>query len=285
MIKKSQIDGLALILLIIILSGCVNLKYVNDFSTASQKGLKQFEAVTYSFKQNCLDTCHDYNLNKLNLIPQDCECQLSEKADSVTLLIYHAVIGYIDGLTSLSNKDLTSYKMDAMTKVLTEGKFGSIKIEKKQVDAFKTISNVLLRAFTDRYRNKKIKEYVKEANEPFKVLISSLDYNLSENLSGILNTYKTGIKRDFFNWTKKDLTLSNFEKRKITEEYYQQLEKIETRQKELLTYSKTLKKIADGHQKLAENIDKLSKDEIKGQLFQYASDIKDIISEFNKLKK
>ncbi len=279
MTKQSEKTGLVLIILIIILSGCVNLKYVNDFSTASQKGLKQFEEINYSFKQNCLDTCYDYNINNLNLTPKDCECKLSEEADSVTLLIYHAALGYIDGLTSLSNKDLTSYKMDAMTKALTEGKFGSLTIDKEQADAYKSIANLLLKAFTDKYRNKKIKEYVKEANEPFKVLIYSLDFNLSENLTGILNTYEAGIERDFFNWTKKDLTLSNFEKRKVAEEYYQQLEKIETRQKELLTYSKTLKKIAEGHQKLTDNIDILSNDEIKGQLFQYASDIKDIISE------
>jgi hypothetical protein len=283
--KQSEKTGLALLLLIIILSGCVNLKYVNDFSNASQKGLRQFEEINYSFKQNCLDTCYDYNINNLNLIPKACECKLSEEADSVTLLIYHAALGYIDGLTSLSNKDLTSYKMDAMTKALTEGKFGTLTIDKKQADAYKSIANLLLKAFTDKYRNKKIKEYVKEANEPFKVLISSLDFNLSENLSGVLEAYEEGIRNDFNTWAKKDLTLSNFEKRKVAEEYYQQLDKIETRQKELLTYSKTLKKIAGGHQKLADNVDKLSKDEIKAQLFQYASDIKDIISEFNKLKK
>jgi hypothetical protein len=285
MSKQSGKTGLALILLIIILSGCVNLKYVNDFSTASQKGLKQFEEINYSFKQFCLDTCYDYNLRELNLIPKDCECQLSEQADSVTLLIYHAAIGYIDGLTSLSNKDLTSYKMDAMTKALTAGKFGTITIDKKQADAYKSIADLLLKAFTDKYRNRKLKEYVKEANEPFKVLISSLDFNLSENLSGILNAYEEGIRNDFFTWTKKDSTLSNFEKRIVTKEYYQHLENIEARHKEILTYSRTLKKIRDGHQKLADNVDKLSNDEIKRQLFQYASDIKDIISEFDNLKK
>jgi hypothetical protein len=285
MTKQSEKTGLALILLIISLSGCVNLKHVNDFSASSQKGLKQFEEITYSFKQYCLDACYDYNINNLNLTPADCDCQLSEQADSVTLLIYHAALGYIDGLTSLSNKDLTSYKMDAMTKALTAGKFGTIAIDKKQADAYKSIADLLLKAFTDKYRNRKIKEYVKEANEPFKVLISSLDFNLSENLSGILNAYEEGIRNEFFTRTKKDSTLSNFEKRIITIEYYQKLENIETRHKEILTYSRTLKKIAAGHQKLADNVDKLSKDEIKGQLFQYASDIKDIISEFNKLKK
>jgi hypothetical protein len=285
MTKRSEKTGVGLILLIIIISGCVNLKYVNDFSTSSLKGLKQFEEIDYSFKQNCLDTCYDYNINNLNLTPKDCDCKLSEQADNVTLLIYHAALGYIDGLSSLSNKDLTSYKMDAMTKALTDGKYGSLTIDKKQADAYKSIADLLLKAFTDKYRNRKIKEYVKEANEPFKVLISSLDFNISENLSGVLNTYEAGIERNFFNWTKKDLTLSNFEKRKVAEEYYQQLDMIETRHKELLTYSKTLKKIAAGHQKLADNVDKLSKDEIKRQLFQYASDIKDIISEFNKIKK
>ena len=115
-------------------------------------------------------------------------------------------------------------------------------------------------------------------------LISFLDFNLSANLAGKLNVQKLGIQDYYFDLTK-DIKLSTFEKRKAAEEYYRRLDNIEAKQNELRTYSKVLKKIALGHQKLADNINSISKDEIKRQLIQYASDIKDLISEFNKISK
>lgn len=284
MTKQFQKFGLALILLTVVLSSCVNLKHVNDFSSSSLKSVKKFEEINYSFKQNCLDNCQDKKINDLRLKAQDCDCKLNEKADSITLLIYNSVRGYLDGLTSLSDNDLTSYKMDALTKALTEGNFGSIKIEKEQVEAYSKISKILLKAFTDEYRKRKIKEYVTSANEPLKVLITFLDFNLSSNLIGNLKVQKKSVE-DYSFELLKDSSLSTIEKRKVIEDYYRRINLIETKEKELLTYSKSLKKIIEGHQKLADNIESLSKDEIKEALTQYASDIQDIISEFNKLKK
>jgi hypothetical protein len=282
--KQFQKIGFALILLTVGLSSCINLKYVNVFSSSSLQSIQKFEEINYSFKQNCLDNCLDKKINNLDLDVKDCDCGLNERADSVTLLIYNSIRGYFDGLTSLSDNDLTSCKMDALTKSLTEGDFGSIEIGKEQAVAFSKISKILLKAFTNDYRKKKIKEYVEEANEPLKVLISFLDFNLSGNLKGKLNVQKQRIEINYFDLTK-DATLSTFEKRKAVEEYYSRLSAIEEKQTELVTYSKALKKIAEGHQKLADNIETFSKKEIKDLLTQYASDIQDILSEFNKLKK
>ncbi len=263
---------------------CINLKYVNDFSSSSLKSLKKFEEIKYSFKQNCLDNCLDDKIKNLNLNTEDCHCAIDEKADSATLLIYSSLRGYIEGLSSLSNHGLTSYKTNALTNALTEGNFGSIAIQKEQVKAYANISEILLKAFSDQYRKRKIKEYVKDANESFNVLISFLEFNLSANLVGKLNVQKQRIKSYYYDLTK-DPSLSKLEKIKAAEEYYYHLSKIEVKQNELITYSKVIKKIADGHQKLTENIEKLNKAAIKEMLTQYASDIEDIISVFNKIIK
>jgi len=276
--------SLSIFFLTVVLSSCVNLKHVNDFSTSSLKSVKNFEAIDYSFKQNCLDKCQDQNIKKLVLIPQECNCEADEKADSITFLIYNAVRGYLDGLTNLSNNNLTTYKMDPLTKALTKSDLAAIKVEKAQVEAYSNISNVLLNAFANKYRKHKIKEYVKAANEPFQVLIRFLDFNLSSNLADKLNVQKLRIREDYLKLIK-DSTLSSLEKRKTIEEYYHRLDLIEAKQQTLNTYSKALKKTAGGHQNLADNIDKLNIYEIKEQLTQDASDIQDMISEFNKIPK
>ena len=273
----------AVILLTLFLSSCVNLKPINDFPASSLKSIKIFEDIKYGFNQNCLDNCQFKKIIDLDLNANNCDCVLNEKADSVTFLIYTTVHGYLDGLSNLSKNNLTGYKTDALTKALKEDNFGSIKIDKVQGEAYNKISNILLKAFTDGYRKRKIKTYVKEANEPLKVLLTYLNFNLSENLAGKLNVQKQRIKSYYFDLTN-DKTLSAYEKTKAVEEYYHKLSQIETKQNELVLYSKLLTKIGNGHQKLVENIESSNKKEAGKLLIQYAGDLQDIISAFNKLK-
>jgi two-component sensor histidine kinase len=70
-----------------------------------------------------------------------------------------------------------------------------------------------------------------------------------------------------------------------TTDYYQQLLEVTTKQNQIDAFAKSLKSMAEGHQKLYENRNKMQAKEVKELLTGYASDIQDIISEFNKLKK
>jgi t-SNARE complex subunit (syntaxin) len=80
-------------------------------------------------------------------------------------------------------------------------------------------------------------------------------------------------------------TLSDYEKGKATIDYYQQLSDINSKQKQIDVFAKSLNVISEGHQKLYESRAKMTTKEMKELLTQYASDIQDLISEFNKSKK
>ena len=282
--KPLSNSAISLLLLLFGLNSCVSLSHVHNYASSSLESVKKFEVINYSFEQACLENCQEKKISEFILGSQDCNCKAEERADSVTFLIYNAIRGYFDGLSNLSNNTLTTYKTNALSKSITELNVTSVQIDKAQAEAYSNISNVLLRAFYDKYRKNKIREYLKAANEPILVLIKFLDFNLSANLTGKLNVQKLAIKDYYFDLTK-DGTLSTFEKRKAVEEYYQRINKIETMQKELKTYAKALKKIGKGHQELVDNLDKINTDELKEQLTQDTNDIRDIISEFNKIAK
>jgi hypothetical protein len=284
MIKLFLKISLPFFLIASALPGCISLEHVHNFSSSSLESVLKFEVIDYSFKQNCQNNCYNIKINDLIISDSACNCKTDEKADSITLIIYRAIKGYLNGLSNLSENNLTNYKLEPLSESVTKFEMGSVKFEKSQVEAYSTISSILLRAFTDKYRKQKIKEYIKTGNKPVNVLIGFLDFNLSENLSNKLNVEKQFYKDTYFDLTK-DATLSVYEKRRAVEEYYDRTGKIDRQQKELLTYSMSLKKIATGHQMLADNIGRLSKDEIKAEITRYASDIEDLISEFNKLKK
>jgi hypothetical protein len=214
----------------------------------------------------------------------ECNCNDYKKADSITLLIYNSIKGYFDGLTNLSNNDLTNYNFDALKKSLTEGDFGGVKIEKEQVDAHLKISKILLRTTTDVYRKKKLKGYIEEANAPLQVLLKKFQFIIQKNLEGELNFKKENLYA-YYKEMAMTQTLSDYEKGKATIDYYQQLSDINSKQKQIDVFAKSLNVISEGHQKLYESRAKMTTKEMKELLTQYASDIQDLISEFNKSKK
>lgn len=268
---------------ILAFSGCVNLKHVNQFSLTSLESIKSFEDLNYSFEQSCKDKCIDEHIYNLELKAQACNCQLDKVADSITLKIYNTIYGYFDGLSKLSNNDLTAYKTEDLETALIEGDFGSITIEEKHVTSYSKMSRILIRAFTDTYRKKKIKDYVKAANKPIKELIVFLDLNIAANLNGKLNTRQERLEGDYLDIIK-DASLSAFEKRNALKEFYAIQETIQLQKNKNLAFSKALLKVSEGHQNLYDNIDKLSLKTVQESLFQYASEIRELVVEFKKLK-
>lgn len=284
MTKAKLKTGILLVLLTSGLSSCFNLKSVNDFSSSSSEGIKKFEDISYNFNQHCIDRCQFEAIRKFEIKREtECSCDEFKKADSVTLLIYNSINGYFDGLTKLTDNELTNYNLDAVNKSLKEGDFGDIKIEKSQADAYTAISKILLRATTDIYRKNNTKKYVEAANEPIKILLTKFQFILQKNLQDELNFKKEKLYA-YYQEMKMNNTLTDYEKGKATMDYYQQLSDVNSKQQQINAFAKSLNSISEGHQKLYDNRDKMSTKELKIMMTGYASDIKNIVSEFNKLK-
>lgn len=269
-------------LAIFFLNGCVNLKKFNEFSSTSVKSLKKFEELGYSFTRACNEKCELEQLEK-QLLNTRCKCNADNDADSVTLALYKVIKGYFEGLTKLSDNELTSYKFNGLTKALKEGDFGGVKINKSHIDAYGKISTILTRAVTNAYRKNKLTEYTGEANEAIKILLDALSFNLVSNLSKKLDIKKQIMESYYFDMLN-DSTLSTYEKKKIIEEFNASLVETGNRKKLITSYSNGLRSIAEGHQMIYKNRNKLKSKELLVILVKYSSDIQDLVDEFNMLK-
>ena len=281
MIRNPIIKSLATIFLVTSLTSCINLKKVNDYSAQSLKTLKKFEGVSYTFTKSCKNRCEIQQLEKQQLFQEECDCKENVEADSVTLVLYNAISGYFAGLTKLSANELTTYKFD--TTALTEGKFGDVTIDREHAQSYGKMSTILLKAFTDTYRKKKITRYIGEANAPIQTLINVFNFNLEANLSKKLDVEKQRYQSYYFDLLK-DSSTSVFEKKQIIEEYDIVMAGLTAKKKQISIYGRGLRKIAAGHQKLYDNRNKLTASDIEASLAQYGSDLQDIDTEFNKLK-
>jgi hypothetical protein len=275
---------LAVILLSMVLNSCVSLKSVSSFSSTSLDGIKKFEEINYSFRQHCIERCQfeairDFDIKK----ETDCNCDIYKQADQATLLIYNSIKGYLTGLKNISRNNLTDYSTNALEKSLQEGAFGNVKIEKKLVDSYSSILEILSKSVTDIYRKNKIEIYVEDANEPIQVLLEKFQFIMKENLEVELDFRKERLY-DYYMEMKLNNTISEYEKGKATIDYYQQLSDINAKQKQIDVFVRGLKSISQGHQKIYDSRNKMSARELSVLLAEYTSAIQDIISEFNKLK-
>jgi len=270
----------------ILLTGCINLKNVRDYTTCSKTTIANFEQLDYSFNQHCTDRCI-FTAAEKNTISRerDCDCSVYIKADSVTFVLYNAINTYYGALGSLAADDLTTYTIAPLEKVLTEqlipisGK--RIEVTADQVSSYSKIATILIRASTGAYRKKKIKQFIEEGNAPVKVLIDAFQNILSQSLSGVMNFKKERLYI-FYNEIILDSTSSLYERRKAIQEFYQQADEINNKQRQLEALSLSLKKVAEGHDKLSKS--KMSVKELVEILTPISSDIKVLIAEFNKLK-
>ncbi|MGI9547264.1 MAG: hypothetical protein ACR2MM_08515 [Flavobacteriaceae bacterium] len=280
-IKKT----IVLLALSILLSNCIDLKSVNNYASTSLKGIEKYEEIDYSFMEHCLDRC-EYELVKKNIIEREVKCDdcgIFKEADKATNIIYRRIRGYFDALESLTNNELTDYDFDDLSNALKKGDFEGIQIEDEEVNAAAKIGNIILRASTDIYRKNKVKVYVGEANTDIQILLKKFQEIIDANLAELLS-FKSDDIHGYYRRVVLDTMNSNFIKGRATYLYYQELSEIRKRQKKIRAYAKSINKIAKGHQELYDNRNNMTQKEFKTLISGYAGDIKNIVSEFNKLK-
>lgn len=262
---------------VVLLGSCVNLRHVGEFSETSIEGIEQFETVSPGFSKICLQDCEQEHVRRLDIHNTACDCEQNQKADSITRVIYDASRGYFYGLSDLSQNELTHYQTDAFTQTLATGDFGPIKLNETDVKAYSDISTLLLRAFTDGFRRKKIKEYVAQAQGPLLKLLQFLELNLAGNLNGKLEVQKSSLKNFYFDLTK-DKKLSVYERTKFAEDYFRRISEITAHQNELDAYAQVLREIAEGHTTLYNNVGNMTDDDVRKELQGYGRQMNSTIS-------
>jgi hypothetical protein len=277
--KKYLSTSFFLLSLYLMCGGCVNLKHINDFASASLQDEQGFETLPVSFQSLCRDNCLELDIKNGRLNSAKCDCNTQHLADSVDYLFYRTVAAYMDGLARLSADETTSYKFDTLSGQLT-----GVGLSSAEAGAYSKLGSILTKAITDGYRRNKIRQYIQEANGPLQVIIQHLKANIGVSLSIALKARTSKLESDYLGLLRNS-SGNAFERRKIIEEFYLRKAGAETQLAALKAYAQLLQTIGDGHQQLAENLDKLDKAGLKDMISQYASNIKDIRAQIQILNK
>jgi hypothetical protein len=268
----------AILLLACLVTGCVSLKHVNDFSTASLKGLSGYSDLPYSYNQHCLDICKlDVEKGilsgaapfKPDQIPT-CNCTQAKTKDADAVKAYTALILYFSGLEKLSAGDQFVYKTADLTAAL--GKVKAISDPNKQ-GAVNKIADIVFNMATTAYREHALEKILTESEAPVDALLHDLisdntilqgeDKGQYVRFLGMVASKYTGSKAIDGKEQLNDFLANDAATRQLS----QNVEKIGD-------FNDLLEKIRQGHAKLAaERMNLKDKDLIK-YLFTQASQLK-----------
>jgi hypothetical protein len=270
------------VLFSIVISSCVNLEHVSKYSSNALSGIRKFNDVDWTFEKSCLETCLLTDIKNVK-IPAKCNCDNFAKADNATSAITAVLSGYFSALADLSNEKVGNYKFDDLSSALKEGNFGPVNLKKEHVDAGNNIAIKLSKLFTDGVKAKKLKGFISDSDKDINVLLTQLQFIMSNNLKGTLNTKKSRHKI-LLDLMLNDDKASLYEKRSAILNYTTELKSIDDKIAMLGKYNNALDSIKKGHNDIASSSSTLKQSELKNIIIVYANQIQEIVSEFNKFK-
>ncbi|GGY84746.1 hypothetical protein GCM10011613_32210 [Cellvibrio zantedeschiae] len=253
------------------LTACTNLKEVREYATESAK-FSSYNELTLRFRDT-YSREQPYLNGEAEKLAQATD--LGRKAAYDDLIkIQKSVSLYMETLAQVAGEDSFSLakELDALK--------GGIKahpnfnVDAKQVDAVSNITQILAKWITSAHQEQAVRKMVQEGNEPVQTLLAGMKSLVriykatNENEKNeVLGLLETNIA---FADAKKDALLIALARAHIqakTVEYNNAQVKYELAEK-------GLNNIAEGHTYLHNNIDKLSKAEIKTSVSKLAKDIK-----------
>src|SRR5215813_2078935 len=197
--------------------------------------------------------------------------QASERqAQREQLLLRHKLVQeYMSALGQLAADGLPIYdnELDALGKAVQTAKFA----DQGEAAAFAAVSKLLVTAVTDRWRQGKLETLVEQSNAPFQVVEQGFSGDAAiERIA--LDNYYTTLQRE----GKDPAGLAA-----LAEWREFRTNQLATHEQAIRNYVVVLKTIGQGHQKLYETRNQLSKAEVEADIQRYANRLKEA---FNAVK-
>ena len=258
---------LILFLLATFFCGCANLSAIREFADISSK-TAEYTKLVDDYVESPSRQKKYQPPNQHSELDKITKKRSEQKAG--LFLRYSLIEEYMDALGQLAADEVVTYdkEVDSLSAAAKGGKF----VDDKESKAFSAVGKLLVTAVTNSWRQKKLKQLIKESNEPLQIVIDSLKQIVNQGFAGDLEIEKTAITKYY-----RAIIADSHDKAGIAalEEWKgKKLSTIISRDNAIKTYSKALNKISKGHQKLYDNKDKVASKELMGQMSRYAKDLR-----------
>jgi len=288
-INYLRIKGLIsiLLLLLLVLGGCANLKSIRKFSEISSESAT-YTAFTDDYiksveRQKRFQDQSQYQ--KLDKIIKEREAQRPG------LLAFHKEVSeYMSAIGELASDEIISYdkSLDEMSDAIENirDRDGKQLFKKEQIDAFRALSKLLAKAVTDAYRQHKLKEIIELSNNDFQIVINALKKFIEIGYIESLYNEKVVIEKYY----KKIITIAEHSPPQhaaielVKDKFFEKNDEVGKKLIAADSYIKILDKIGKGHQLLYDNRNHISSEQLLATITGYGRDIAILYNAVKELK-
>ncbi|MDQ6813020.1 MAG: hypothetical protein M3040_04725, partial [Bacteroidota bacterium] len=147
--------------------GCAPFSEVHKYATSSVEALNKINEVDYTFKDYCHQDCELQQL-RIGEIRQSFYCNCEEaatSADDAIQKIQRTITSYLQAVAQLSNNSDFSYDVSGLTQALQKSTL--LQMSDQQLGVASKAGNFIATAATTYYRQKKLKQYLGQADSIF----------------------------------------------------------------------------------------------------------------------
>lgn len=275
-IARSRPATVFLLVVLVLTQGCADLSAIREFANISSESAQYTKLVT--------DYVESPTRQKRYQPPSQHErldrIAATRAAQQDRLLLRQSLIEeYMDTLGRLAADEAVTYdkELDALGNAVKEKKLANA----KEADAFSAVAKVLVKGVTDHWRQKQLKELIATSNEPFQVVVESLQVFVESGSGGDLLDEKAAIQSYYDTLDRASNDKAGKEALKEWRDLH--LAAIDARMKAIESYAQILRKIAEGHQKLYDGRDDFSKELLLRDMRRYSKDLKRLFNEIRAL--
>jgi len=275
-----------LLFLLSFISSCVNLDHITRFTGEASESLAKAGEVQFSFTEFCRLYQEEVLSGKLQTdiqpLPEP-DCLLFQRSDSALAFLNAVETNYLLALHNLAGKDLVNYKTDALVKGAN-----SLSSQLKwnvTADQVKSGGNILAMLMNEAVRAwsaEKLKQYIRKNGQDFSN-VSDAYINGLRALSGectlALVNYKLFYSNALLEGTKDPSV-----KALIVKDYRQMESVLSGKKNTVERFAQMVDTVKTGYALLTQSVDRLTIDELKTALSDYASKLQGMRSEFNKIE-
>ncbi|MFZ1746084.1 MAG: hypothetical protein WBO24_20420 [Nitrospirales bacterium] len=274
---RSITIALNAMILLAFTQGCTtNLKAIQDFASLSA------ESAQYT---NLVDAYLDFPQRQKRYQPPSRHAHLDAMAQDratqkTSLLLRQSIIEtYMKSLGRLAADEVVDNTQELAQ--LSAALESQTPTTPKEAEAFKKIAGIVTTVAVKRWRQDQLQNLIEQANTPIQQVLESLHHIVSDGFGGDLQTEEAAIQNYYMTLTMESQDPAG--KAALAEWKDLRMSQVHERSEAVQIYGKVLDHIADGHQRLFDQRQNLTKKEVLQQVEKSVKDLRSLLETIKKL--
>lgn len=261
----------SLVFLVLLLSGCVSLQAVQDYSASSHQTLENVKPIAKDFYGSCLRS------NSYKPLSQKGDCEKERSSSKAVEGVLSALDAYVVALGAMASGEVANFDL-ALSQVADAVNRGDA-LDKNKVDSITKLSALIAGTATRAYQQKKVVEFIRTSNDSVTAVSEMLAELLKENYVQSINMELTAWQTSYRGVEKAQRGSSVLEWQDYSRKQWEINAQLESRKTVAMEMAISIRDIGKMHSKLEADAEQLDADEVIAAVRGFVVTAKPVIAD------